>query len=905
MSSEDPVALAAKARVNTLLNAKWTIDSVLGTGGMATVFAATHRNGSRAALKVLLAELAQERGLKERFLREGKIANRVDHPARVVVTDDDVSDLGEPFLVMELLVGSTLGQARKQHGGRLSVEETFRVFDVVLDLLAKCHELGIIHRDIKPGNIFLTSADGPQNGAVRVLDFGVARMRDGGGDVDATRAGTALGTPSFMAPEQALGHDGIDGRADLWSVGACIYNCLTGTRLHVGANSTESYLKAATQAAPSIAHAMPELPVEMVAFVDRALAFDRARRYPDAKTMRGELRDLLSAFRSGRLSLGEAKQATGVVMRGDAQQAQSEEPAELVQKRLSAIWKTIGSAMLAVRQYGWVHPTTTKALQSAFDALSANPNSVRWEVAAGAFLYEGEPVWAPDRAPFDRIPYELFADGIRFIELKSGIELQELSDFVAIIMRDPSQVSVEDDSVTALWDRRFQHIAYVAIDSFSLGDDSDDDGFADECAKIADDALTKSQLDKDWNEQSLEARSVERSLLSRMPSRQVVRQAAAELALDPLMRSTMSAQVSQSADAWLTRYVDGFVSAYREGVSGQDLHLLTDALKEWTHDQIVLHAFGPTFETYDAICGAFARVAEPAVAKAVERKLAIIMFPAEELGPILTELARGSIGLDDVIAVGIARALDLLGSDALFGLACECFEGSTDARLRSVLLDYLRRWIRGHESELVPTLGRALPETATSLLQMVAAAKTDQGWQAIEGAFASPHMEVRIAALALLPDTQAERVRAEVSKLLDDKDAGVREKALAVISRSGLAPAGPVLTVRIQQPAFHSLHLDEQRRWFDAVVQLNERRAEALAIELVEQRRVLAKKSVDATRVLAAEVLGKIGTVAALKVLETAAKDRWFNSATVREAAAHQVKAVHARLELATKGAKA
>jgi HEAT repeat protein len=165
-------------------------------------------------------------------------------------------------------------------------------------------------------------------------------------------------------------------------------------------------------------------------------------------------------------------------------------------------------------------------------------------------------------------------------------------------------------------------------------------------------------------------------------------------------------------------------------------------------------------------------------------------------------------------------------------------------------------------------------------------------------------MEVRIAALALLPDSQAERVRGEVSKFLDDKDPTVREKALGVISRSGLASAGPVLTMRIQQPAFHVLHIDERRRWFDAVVQLNERRAEAVAIELVAQRRLLTKKHVDQTRILAAEMLGKIGTVEALKVLEDAAKDRWFNSLAMREAAAHQAKVVHARLDAISKGAK-
>ena len=127
---------AAKARVGTMLNAKWRLDALLGVGGMGSVFAATHRNnGARAAVKVLHVEFARDDDIRDRFLREGKIANRVDHPARVQVIDDDASDRGEPFLVMELLEGATLERVTKRAGGMLPPDEALRVFDPVLDLL--------------------------------------------------------------------------------------------------------------------------------------------------------------------------------------------------------------------------------------------------------------------------------------------------------------------------------------------------------------------------------------------------------------------------------------------------------------------------------------------------------------------------------------------------------------------------------------------------------------------------------------------------------------------------------------------------------------------------------------------------------------------------------------------------
>src|SRR5579871_4679883 len=148
-------AKQAALRVGSDLNAKWHIDKVLGVGGMGAVFAATHKNnGTRAAVKVLHLGFATSPDVKERFLREGRIANRVDHVARVAVTDDGESSLGEPFLVMELLEGMTLAELYRK--GRVPLEKLLGIFDTVLDLLAHCHAVNVIHRDIKPANIFLT-----------------------------------------------------------------------------------------------------------------------------------------------------------------------------------------------------------------------------------------------------------------------------------------------------------------------------------------------------------------------------------------------------------------------------------------------------------------------------------------------------------------------------------------------------------------------------------------------------------------------------------------------------------------------------------------------------------------------------------------------------------------------------
>ncbi|HEY2514054.1 MAG TPA: serine/threonine-protein kinase, partial [Polyangiaceae bacterium] len=249
----------AMARVGATVRGKWHLDALLGVGGMAAVFAASHRNGQRAALKILHADFARDRIVCERFLREAYVSNKVGHPACVKVLDDDVTDEGEPFLVMELLEGETVREAWKRSGRSMPVSQVLKITDTVLDCLAACHATGVIHRDLKPANIFLT-----RSGEVKVLDFGVAQMRSA--TSERTAAGTALGTPAYMSPEQAMGLvDQLDGRADVFSVGAMLHALITGQRINNGRTEQEALVMAATMPVPSVARLAPNLPVAVVA----------------------------------------------------------------------------------------------------------------------------------------------------------------------------------------------------------------------------------------------------------------------------------------------------------------------------------------------------------------------------------------------------------------------------------------------------------------------------------------------------------------------------------------------------------------------------------------------------------------------------------------------------------------
>ncbi len=280
--SDDEELARAGLTPGTVLNGRWRVDGVLGVGGMASVYAATHRNGNRVAIKVLHRELSLDTAIRKRFLREGYASNAIAHPNVVRVHDDDVTEDGAVFFTMDLLEGESLDDRAKRVAYKFAANEILGTMYAVLDILAAAHEKGIVHRDIKPANIFLA-----QDGAVKLLDFGVAQIRNAPEMQSlATHAGAMLGTPAFMAPEQALGKTAlVDARTDIWAVGATMYYLLTGQAVHQASTLNEQLVFAATKPARSLGELAPQIPKPIIDLVARALAFDRDARFPSARAM--------------------------------------------------------------------------------------------------------------------------------------------------------------------------------------------------------------------------------------------------------------------------------------------------------------------------------------------------------------------------------------------------------------------------------------------------------------------------------------------------------------------------------------------------------------------------------------------------------------------------------------------
>jgi serine/threonine-protein kinase len=283
----------AKTRLGRVLREKYRLDRVLGVGGMAAVYAATHRNQKQFAVKVLHPEISRNADIRARFIREGYAANSVNHEGAVAVLDDDTAEDGSAFLVMELLEGAPVETLWEQHAHRLSMTEVLAIAAQLLDVLAAAHQKAIVHRDVKPANLFLT-----KNAQLKVLDFGIARVRDAATSAaNMTATGALLGTPAFMPPEQALGNTNeLDGQTDLWAVGATMFTLFSGLFVHDADNAQKLMILAATTPPRPLVTVAPHAAPAFALVVDRALAFDKKNRFASATEMRAAVEDAYCAI---------------------------------------------------------------------------------------------------------------------------------------------------------------------------------------------------------------------------------------------------------------------------------------------------------------------------------------------------------------------------------------------------------------------------------------------------------------------------------------------------------------------------------------------------------------------------------------------------------------------------------
>jgi hypothetical protein len=268
-----------------ILDGKYRVDSLIGQGGMAAVWAGTNeRTGKRVALKVLLPSLASTPGAEALFQREGLAASQVNHP-NVVTVFDVIQHRGLTCIVMELLAGEPLGTylARK---GALSVSEAFALLLPAMRGVSAAHDQGIIHRDLKPQNIFICMGPGGRAVTTKVLDFGISILAEPRRDPSAPQTSEILmGTPAYMAPEQIAGGAQVDERADVYGLGVLLYEALAGQAPFSGEPGPDLYERILNQGPPPLGHFRPDLSPSLVQIIATAMAKASEHRFASVDAM--------------------------------------------------------------------------------------------------------------------------------------------------------------------------------------------------------------------------------------------------------------------------------------------------------------------------------------------------------------------------------------------------------------------------------------------------------------------------------------------------------------------------------------------------------------------------------------------------------------------------------------------
>jgi serine/threonine-protein kinase len=275
----------SRIRPGLIIAGKYRLERELGRGSMGTVYRAVHVTlGQRVAIKLISGEHLPSSEARKRFSVEAKAAAKLRSRHVVQVYDDGETPEGDPYIVLEYLDGETLEQ-RLEREHDVALADAVRIVVHVARALARAHARGIVHRDLKPANIFLVKSEDDEVGWIaKVLDFGIAKL-DGQGETGTTQAGTVLGTPLFMSPEQVRGASSVAHRADLYSLGMCLFHMLTGDYAYYSTNYNEILIGICTLPLPFLRSKAPWAPEAVEQWFQRACAKEPLERFQSADEM--------------------------------------------------------------------------------------------------------------------------------------------------------------------------------------------------------------------------------------------------------------------------------------------------------------------------------------------------------------------------------------------------------------------------------------------------------------------------------------------------------------------------------------------------------------------------------------------------------------------------------------------
>lgn len=899
-------ALERDPRIGLIL-AGWRLDICLGENEHAAVYAASNQDGERAAVKVMRHELRGDEALRRRIFREANNARAVDHPAVVRVLANDVTHAGEPFIVMERVLGRSLDQLIALLEGPLDESAALLIVLDVLDTLEQCHGAGMVYRNLRPRNVSLTS-----DGNIKLYDFGIAwRADDPGPQALRPLAAELHGgiAPELLAHERAVG----DPRSDIWSVGAMLLTLVTGARI---AESTDAAAWTPTPAAPPLPNpsevsyaAMPvdprrlrpEVSPQVAQLILNATALDPSARYPNVAAMRNDVLDILGdRGNPAARDAGERAQRLAAVLarfyssRDDLER--EETGAWRSAEVLRNLFRLVENVLYSARRHGWDHGETEIRLAFLVERLLAavadDPDGIFWVVRPYSFEYRAEAFWRPD-APFDRITYNLFDSGFRKMHILPGLDDTEARRFLRWLTLDPDRdLAFEDDMATTYWSREFEHIRCELVSAVVLQDVEDYEQLDRELSSMRATAIDhlRSSVQGRLSGSHVAVRDEDGAdrtadyVVSRGPL----------LALNREVKSALSDTLYHRVPLWRGRLADLLARAIPNALHVGDIDAVLLPYDAFVHSAFeertlpdALELFGALSEQFDD-ARVLARLARPFVDDGRFAQLMRTFIPAEYRLVYGDELP--------FLADRLARLLAHVSPEHM-STVVESLGNAHDRTILSVLLEYANRHVVGHQEELGSLLEHAQPLLGSNLIAILTDHLSADTVGALEHAFRSPHPKVRVEAAEVLARYSPRRAYRELRSLIRHEEPVIRQRAVEAVGRNKLTLAADDLFERLNERGFHQLPINERRALMRTACQVAPDKGEDVLSGLVASHGLVANEDLDISRLTAVDILKDVAlTDRAIAALDSASKKRWWNSDELREAAAGAKQQVARRL---------
>jgi hypothetical protein len=469
----------------------------------------------------------------------------------------------------------------------------------------------------------------------------------------------------------------------------------------------------------------------------------------------------------------------------------------------------------------------------------------------------------------------------------------ELRRSLAILVGDrQNRLAGADDPVADLWAQRFEHVAYLAIDSFAVGNADDLEAFEAEAARVARDTSELSMVAQGQDDRmidSLEARALQSNLLGGLSAAAGV---AASVAVDVPTRAALGAQVILPEERWVERFVDALAAGLGSGQTSGAPTRVTAALGAWGADLVASGKVGAAFDFLAAVGTALPAYTTAARASGIDADLGGAFFDPARLDETLRGLTTGTA--DTGTTAGVVRLLSLSKDDAYFDVVLARYRRGLDPTLQEGLKRYISRWVDGHAGPLTRTIETGTADVAIELLDLLGKLASPVAAAAVVAGLRNPHSEVKLDALAKLKPDQG---HAELQALLGDSAQRVRCQALRVIGELRIRGLGPAVVRRLQHESFAGLDLDERRAWLACLHVLNPVRAEEIAVAMLSHAPLIRDEANDRSRLLAAEILVHAESAEALAATRKASRSAWWNSPEVRSVAEKAAAAILTKRE--------